>query len=375
MHIRKILSAFGLAISLVACGGGGGGGNSTAGNVGVPTPNAPTPNVPPPPMQKRNVLFAGVANSVRTISAFPTLNPAPGTTFVGEELTIAEGDFAVTNGAYDAGRDTLYIGDSDPIIYAFNNASTAKGTITQSRRIDFSRSIAGQQVELNQLFLDKVQDRMYVRGNSLTTDNSSGPLTFTSFNFIAIIDNVSSQNGIITPTRLLQFPQRFSFRNLQIDTRRNRLYLEGSFESNRLSGYFFISGLDTLNEMIPQSKIEFIDNVGGLFDETRDRFYTQRPDRSTIDSLSLFIIDISNSPPSPITSATLPALTLSSTPLNPTIDTKNDRLYFTNQLTDNITVVNNASTLRNGDAKNIQAISATNGMIPNRTARPTWLAF
>lgn len=162
--------------------------------------------------QTNNRLYVGDdVVGVRVFNNAATINGATASD------RLISGDFGTTfqihGVAVDAAKNILYVSDDTLMpsgshqISVFDSASTVNGSVTPNRTITPTVSSTAQNV--GGIFLDAVNDRLYVAGGSVNT-------------LIMEFDNASTANGTIAPTRTLTMPAVIA--NVVVDTANNRLY-------------------------------------------------------------------------------------------------------------------------------------------------------
>ena len=253
---------------LSACGGGSGGS-------GTPSTGSP-PVIPQPPAAASNVLFVTDREN-KTIAAFDTLAPAPGSaTMVGKVLT---SDAGIGYGTQlDSQRNLLYTAYANQInVHA--NARTLTGRVTPTRTITVN---IAPDIFLHRMVLDTANDRMYV-------GYGQGGFAFAGF---AVFDKISTLSGKVSPSRIFRGPMDSN--HFAIDTKRAILYSKHSHLINQ-EVYVFV-GIDTAQGEQPIARripSERQDIVGLAVDSERDRLY------AGVDGGSLFVFSEASKSNSP----------------------------------------------------------------------------
>jgi len=226
MRITRVVAVFLSVVFLSACGGGGGSAGSSD-----------------PP----NVLFAvDIAHSA--IGAFPTLNPAAGSSVSGHVIS---GVNHLGHGlAYDAARDELYAIAADRIV-VFAHASTAGAGATPSRSITPPAGF----VWMSSLYLDRTNDRLYV-GGGRTYDGQ-----------IVVFAHASTASGAVVPERTMTINEGVNY--FAIDPVKSMLYVV-----NSVVGVHVYANSDTATGLLQQTRgINVSGGNGVAVDPLRDRVY------------------------------------------------------------------------------------------------------
>lgn len=305
-----------LSLPLAACGGGGGG-NPGTGNAPINGGGA-TPNV----------LFVGDEGN-QGFTALTTLNPAPGTSVTPKLLEI--GAVQMWTGiAYDKQRDRLYANNGQSIA-EFDQASQLNGRITPTRSVT---PVVPSLARLVGMQLDKGSDRLYL--SFVNASNGPG---------LAILDNISSASGSVSPSRILQGigGQRFV-----VDTYRNIFY-----SLDVAHALYALPNLDQASGAIPSTALRYMTlpsaRLDGLaLDSLHDRLYV-----GVIGGSGILSVDAASTRGGALGSATAPtpstAISLPSGATNAAglaYDGANDRLYV--GLDSRVFVLDAVSKLQNG---------------------------
>lgn len=146
-------------------------------------------------------------------------------------ITLNSGTFQIRDISVDTSRNILYVAGFggtptySPRVLAYENALTLNGTnITASRAIAFIPN-----VHLGGIALDQTNNRLYVACGDKT---------------VKVIDNVSTTDGSISPTRTIYFGSSTEYiypDNVLIDTTNDRLYAIAA------NGVYILNGASTAN--------------------------------------------------------------------------------------------------------------------------------
>lgn len=205
-------------------------------------------------------MFA-VSDYKQSVMRFRNATPATGEQLFGTAL---QSTVALDKSlAYDASADRLFVSTKTGGIVVIDGASTATDTLTPARTI----SLTGYYYILG-MFLDRAHDRMYVLG-ARNTDSA-----------IAVIENVSTRSGTISPDRAMIF-DRYGI-SMAIDLVHNTAYVA----RNVIVGPNFhktISAFDNIDkasgEVTPAREVPAVfepgygDAISLAVDAARDRLY------------------------------------------------------------------------------------------------------
>ena len=326
---------------------------SVCASCGVGGDDAPPPPPPPatPPPSKAFVADSGSP----AIGSSSNPKPSPGPVTVdriieGANTTLSSWLFDV---GLDATNDRLYVSDSLSIL-VFDNAGTASGNTAPSRIVS-RRSLSPGAAQYQGLYLDTVNDRLYV---------TVVPTAVYVFDNVSLLSNAA-------PSRIISTGNDSTYLfDVAVDTARDVLYVYGLGAGSLTQIAVYGNASARSGSVSADRMINIGDSLGsgpavGMFtDPSHDRLYAPRNGQVLVFDNASTRNGTVGSTVIPTRTITLPVPAMS----HIFVELSADRLYAVDN--HGVTILENASTLDGVPPSGIRVIAASGSIYQAIAVRP-----